>query len=801
MSIQKHTKINKTGQKKMPGPSLALLPGLIILGYMLIPTYTPNLSAFDTNAPKFLALALVNLAAFILLLTDHKLRQYPDEFTAFFKSGIGWVYTGFLVATLLSMLNAINLNESVVQLAKIFSVFTAVYILSIVIRRDIKLMHWVVLIFTGMLIIDALSVIYHINQFIKGDIEQIADIKTIYSNKNILSSAIFVKLPFALWLLMFSKGWQRILGWVALTAGIAAVFFMATRAFYFGLIILSIAFLAYLAFKYLRTRQKSVILTGAYYLAAMVLAYLVFTGTQQFLYPKAKSNRHTQGVGEQLATIGSFDSSISKRIDAWKWSAKLLKEKPLLGVGTGNWKVSVLKYENQKKANYEYLYKAHNDFIEITAETGLTGGLLYLAVFVLIAIVFVRKLIYADNWDDEYFRLMFLSAAGMLFYSVDAVFNFPADRPEILVLFSFSLATGIAVIKKDSEKELTDKAVTTPVNGNKLFMKVLAGFALVIMLAGAYVFYLNYESSKLQRIAFEEIKSGRLTSQADKFLQGFPSIPDLNINGEPIDVIKSRYLLKENRNEEALRLLRTAKASPWDGRREYFMSMGFNSLNMIDSAIVYAEKLRLLKPNHGKNTLILCQKLEEQQEYEKAGEYLDDYLERNKRNSDAWVFASGFYNRRGQIDKAWEIIGEGKQNMPDDSLVVQQYNFLYQRKFVDQYRDLYTRARQEMDNRNYTRALTLINEYIGHVPGDFFAHQVRAYIYYYQKEYEKSVEEITYTLSLPGDNTGAITNLRGVCYHALNDLDAACKDFEAAMKLGEPNGISNYERFCKNRGR
>ena len=104
-----------------------------------------------------------------------------------------------------------------------------------------------------------------------------------------------------------------------------------------------------------------------------------------------------------------------------------------------------------------------------------------------------------------------------------------------------------------------------------------------------------------------------------------------------------------------------------------------------------------------------------------------------------------------------------------------------------------------MDRKNYDAALDLINEYIGNVPEDFYAHQVRAYIYYYRKEYEKGIEEITYTLSLPGENLGVLYNLRGVCYHGLSNMNTACDDFEAAMNLGEPNGKSNFERFCKNR--
>jgi tetratricopeptide (TPR) repeat protein len=392
---------------------------------------------------------------------------------------------------------------------------------------------------------------------------------------------------------------------------------------------------------------------------------------------------------------------------------------------------------------------------------------------------------------------MFLSFAGIAFYSVDAFFNFPIDRPEILVLFSFSLATGIAVIK--NQKAVNVQANPELKGGQKVIFQALAALAILMMLLTAYLFRLNYQSSRLQRIAFEEIKSGKLKSPADLFLKGFPGIPNININGEPIDVVKSRYLLNENRNEEAIELLRAEKASPWDGRREYFLSMGFNNLNMIDSAVAYAEKLRKLKPKHVKNSLILCQMLEDRDETDKVKEYMDEYLAGYKKNNNAWVLASGVHYRTGDTDRAWEIISEAKKYLPNDELINQQYNFLYQKKFVDEYRPLYAQAREEMDRKNYDSALELINEYIGHVPDDFYAHQVRAYIYYYQKEFNKSIEEITHTLTLPGDNPGVLYNLRGVCYHGLNDMNAACKDFEAAMNLGEPNGKANFERFCKNR--
>ncbi len=51
---------------------------LVILAYILIPNFAPNLMAFDTNAPKFLGLALVNLVAFFILLSRKQNLKNPE---------------------------------------------------------------------------------------------------------------------------------------------------------------------------------------------------------------------------------------------------------------------------------------------------------------------------------------------------------------------------------------------------------------------------------------------------------------------------------------------------------------------------------------------------------------------------------------------------------------------------------------------------------------------------------------------------------------------------------------------------
>jgi putative inorganic carbon (HCO3(-)) transporter len=784
-------------RKKSPPKShrYNIVFGLVILAYILIPTFTPNLMAFDTNAPKFLAMAIVNLLAFITLFTNEQIRQQPGSLGFFFKTGVGLVYLGFLAASLLSLVNAINILESLLQLTKVFTVFSAVYILSVILMRDLRYLKWIVIVFTGLLIFDSISVFYYINEFIQGRLNTIADIKSIYGNKNGFASAIYVKLPFALWLMVFNKGWLKWLGWIGLLAGITATFFMATRAFYLGLIVITVVFLAYILISYFRKKQIIQLRLSGYYLLALALAYLVFTGTQQVLYPKSISNRLTLGVGQQLSTIGTSDASVSKRIEAWKWTWELFKEKPLFGVGSGNWKVVVLKYENKEEPEFTYANKAHNDFFETAAETGFIGGLLYLCIFALIAWAFLKQLFYGNYEQDDLFSYMFLAASGIAFYSVDAFFNFPADRPEIQVLFSIYVAAGISVIHHLKKRSGGEVSLQKPGNVKSTLIWSSIAVAIIVLSGVSYIASLNFKSSKTQRIVFNEIESGKLKAASDKIIAGFPFIPNLTSLGEPINSQKARYLLDEGKNEEAIAILRADRSSPWDGRCEFHLAKGFYNLKQLDSVLVYTEKLREIKPNLFINVRMACEILEKKKEIEKASSYLETYLASNKNNDQAWVYAAGFYNRIGDVDKAWALIEEAKKYLPKDTLVEKQHKIVYQLKFVDPYRVQYNMAVEQINKKNYTSALECINQFILDVPGDFDAHRLRAFIYYYQNNYHKSIEEIDYALTLSAGN-GEIINLRGVCYYALKEPEAACKDFNTAMQMGIKEGKTNYERFC-----
>jgi hypothetical protein len=211
----------------------------------------------------------------------------------------------------------------------------------------------------------------------------------------------------------------------------------------------------------------------------------------------------------------------------------LITEHPLTGVGSGNWKVAVLQYENLRVPTeafneFTYMYKNHNDFLEITAETGIPGGLLFISVIALILFALIRAAL-TQAHEDEKLKAMFLAAFGALAYSVDAFFNFPADRPEIQVLFACFIAISIAFGQKTPIPPVPDKkkkTVKTPMI--RRLQPVLFSIIFLLMVFTARVLYLNVRSLSLQSKACSEITSGVYVSPSSYYLEQFPSIPSVS---------------------------------------------------------------------------------------------------------------------------------------------------------------------------------------------------------------------------------------------------------------------------------
>jgi O-antigen ligase len=119
----------------------------------------------------------------------------------------------------------------------------------------------------------------------------------------------------------------------------------------------------------------------------------------------------------------------NERLQIWKNSVDLWKETPLLGKGSGDWKIEILNTPlgfTKAEESTVFYQRAHNDFIQIAIENGLVGCLLFLAFFVVGLFQLYKSRIES--------KVKILLTAGIFGYIVLSNFSFPIEKIELLVL-------------------------------------------------------------------------------------------------------------------------------------------------------------------------------------------------------------------------------------------------------------------------------------------------------------------------------------------------------------------------------
>lgn len=626
---------------------------ILLLAYGLITLITPRLHAVDSAGPKFFTLGLLNLAVLIFFAVRKDKGAKSDFLNVFFSNRIGLVYGLFMAISLLTCFKAWNQAEFVLAFVKFFTVFNSVVIVASLFRQDPGKLYLLAAVMSLLLLFDAVMVFFEIRKlsvehpdFFSLYQYYVNSVSAGYSNKNILASALFIKIPFTLWLITFKKRWIRFLALLVIFVAIIALALLGARAFYIGILIVIVAYLLFLLLRLItkRIKWRTAVVGSSILMAALIIFFTGWLVLGKFFPGVSRFNLKEQIVA-RLATIRT-DISSGTRIASWARSAMLIREEPLMGVGLGNWKVRVLKDENRVTPTYAYYYHNHNDFIEMTAQTGITGGVIYLVLILLPGVVFARSLF---KGEGEAFsnRLLFLPAFGMLCYSVDAFFNFPHDRPEIQSLWILFMGSAIAFTPAGKWSQrltslfhrlpvntLLHKNVSIPLPLPARFRKRAIDFSpkhgfillwFLLIIASLWILYRNIKSLQLQSLYMFEVSNKELKTPATVFLNGFPAIPTISVEGEPIAVIKARYLISENDFTGAIGILQPDQSSPWDTRREFLLSQAFQLTKNDDEAIRYAKVVFAIKPFFKDNLNNLLHMLESREQYEEAVVLIDQY--------------------------------------------------------------------------------------------------------------------------------------------------------------------------------
>ena len=797
--------------------SIKWLATFLLIAYGYVTVITPNWMAFDSNATKFYTFAILNLVVVTLVFFVKEFRERTQVLFGFFTNKMGIAYSLIMVMALLSFSKAINTEEAILHFFKIFTAFSAAWMVSALVIYYKEGIVVLALAMTILLCYDFLVAMDGIKGVIRGTATDLA-IKGSYSNKNILASAIFIKIPFAVWLFYFRReNYLRLIGAVGLTLGTLAVFFMSTRTFYLATILTVVIFVIYGAIDFFILKRRETGVKVLIHVGLVVIAFGIFSFVQNYLYPQEV--RQSTSFGARLAEVANQENASNNlRKTAWVITATdMIPNDPLLGVGIGNWKVRFLQYENSYSPHYIYMYKNHNDFLELTAEVGILGGLAFVAIFLLAAFYFIKGTYKNKNSEQE--QWFFLPLFGLFAYSFDAFFNFPQDRPEIQALFGIyvGIAVGLAVLyfgKNSKERKLPTLAIG-----------FIGAIAVVAMVLGVIVERMYFDSSKIQRMVKEEQQGVRSPkSPADYLIRNYPRIPNLTAVAEPVDVEKARCLIDEQKFDEARKILSSIHYHPYDARPEYFMAVSYfmEPEKKLDSIYKYAHKARMIKPNfYGSlnlETFALNNLGKEQESIKLLKQYLSlekDSVQKeepkwrkrlksifhvdvdrdgrlaNRSEVQAWNSLAYLLEKNNQIAEARAVLDTAFVYLPTNQEIINNRNKIISRMQVEQFAPLYSEAMQLYLQQRYAEAIPVFTKFLEKVPAHIDGLKYRAISYYNTQQYQRAISDIAQMeqLGIPIDTV--LNNYRASCYYMLGDRANAKAFFQKAAAEGNADAQKN----------
>ena len=134
------------------------------------------------------------------------------------------------------------------------------------------------------------------------------------------------------------------------------------------------------------------------------------------------------------------DASMAGRLLAWQSAVSMVRDFPLVGVGANAFPSAMVTYQIADRTNF--WEEAHNDYLQIAAETGLPGALLALVVIFVFATE-VKRRFHEESVSRGSMWIRIGAVAGLCTIGVQEVVEFSLQIPANAALFA--VLVGIAL--------------------------------------------------------------------------------------------------------------------------------------------------------------------------------------------------------------------------------------------------------------------------------------------------------------------------------------------------------------------
>lgn len=285
------------------------------------------------------------------------------------------------------------------------------------------------------------------------------------------------------------------------------------------------------------------------------------------------------------------NATIVERQALWKMTFRMIDNHPLLGCGTGNWKICYPDAGTGDVFSIDMLdlnfVRPHNDYLRILAETGYPALLL---IILALSSLIVNAI--STNRNRRLGSVARISAAFLCGMMAFAFFDFPIDRIETILWTSLLVATLSAAI--------TNGRIS---HNSTVYKSVITLLLFLIFLLGTS----RWRSEKKYPAITTAIHNSRW--EKVERLSHKATTPFYNINPLGMPMAYYEAMALEQQHKETLPTFRKAlAASPYC--KQVLSDIGrlqYTENHNADSAITFLEEAIRISPSYSRSYINLTQ--------------------------------------------------------------------------------------------------------------------------------------------------------------------------------------------------
>lgn len=317
-----------------------------------------------------------------------------------------------------------------------------------------------------------------------------------FVNRNFFAEFVVCTLPFSAYLLAQAKGSGRI-ALMAFTIGfnIVALMMTGTRGALSAMFLTILVILPVIAVQYRKQFAFFNWDSGRRILAAgVLLSSVIGLGVINTNNPKLIAESVANGASgtsfsafdrafKRTASISVNDGSLGIRLVMWKATGRMIKDKPLTGIGAGAWEAVLPLYQTEG-SQLETDYYVHNEFLQLLAEYGLTGFLFIVLLLAYLSHAAWKTLRNKTVEGLAEAPLRAIALSSLLAFFIVSNIGFPWRMASTGCLFALCLAMLAA---SDARLESGKSILSSRLSWKPAYSQLMAVFMMVCLALTAYI--------------------------------------------------------------------------------------------------------------------------------------------------------------------------------------------------------------------------------------------------------------------------------------------------------------------------